>query len=120
MMTSSLELRIPHASQIHRGKVTLIAAYLERGSSAKTQYALSIDGDELVVSPPFRTEQAFKHVQNGIGDILAIDCDELDNQGDTCSEHYNCCDCGGNQCGCRGCFSCNACHLCTGEEPNSE
>lgn len=31
--------------------------------------------------------------------------------------HYaQCCDCGGNGCGCSGCFSCNACDHCRGEE----
>ena len=27
-------------------------------------------------------------------------------------EHYNCCDCGGNDCGCAYCWSCNACEYC--------
>lgn len=30
----------------------------------------------------------------------------------TCSELYNCCDCGGSGCGCRYCWSCNACETC--------
>lgn len=32
-----------------------------------------------------------------------------------CSEYYNCCDCGikdGDGCGCRYCWSCNACEDC--------
>lgn len=33
----------------------------------------------------------------------------------SCSDTYNCCDCGGNNCGCRGCFSCNACEVCLNE-----
>lgn len=33
-----------------------------------------------------------------------------------CSELYNCCDCGGNDCGCGYCFSCNACENCLLEE----
>ena len=33
-----------------------------------------------------------------------------------CREMYNCCDCGGNDCRCRYCFSCNACEICRGEE----
>jgi hypothetical protein len=32
-----------------------------------------------------------------------------------CSEIYNCCDCGGNDCGCRYCWSCNACEDCLEE-----
>lgn len=29
-----------------------------------------------------------------------------------CSSMFNCCDCGGNNCGCRYCWSCNACDTC--------
>ncbi len=29
-----------------------------------------------------------------------------------CSQLFNCCDCGGNDCGCRYCWSCNACTTC--------
>lgn len=31
---------------------------------------------------------------------------------DSCFEYYNCCDCGGAECGCRYCFSCKACDSC--------
>ena len=30
----------------------------------------------------------------------------------TCSELFNCCDCGGHDCGCRYCWTCNACDTC--------
>ena len=37
-----------------------------------------------------------------------------------CHEIYNCCDCGVRDddrgCGCRGCFSCNACEECLNED----
>jgi len=33
-----------------------------------------------------------------------------------CEELYNCCDCGGNDCGCAYCWSCNACENCLKEE----
>ena len=33
-----------------------------------------------------------------------------------CSEIYNCCDCGGNECGCPYCWSCNACEECLDDE----
>lgn len=33
-----------------------------------------------------------------------------------CSEIYNCCDCGGSDCGCGYCWSCNACDDCLNEE----
>lgn len=35
-----------------------------------------------------------------------------------CSELFNCCDCGGNGCGCSGCWSCKACENCL--EDNGE
>ena len=41
------------------------------------------------------------------------------NEGDgssNCSDSYNCCDCGGNNCGCCYCFSCNACEVCNPPE----
>lgn len=30
----------------------------------------------------------------------------------TCEDMFNCCDCGGNDCGCGYCWSCNACDNC--------
>jgi len=42
---------------------------------------------------------------------LDKDCFNYDGHND-CSTLYNCCDCGGNDCGCRYCFSCNACSHC--------
>lgn len=30
----------------------------------------------------------------------------------SCSDIYNCCDCGGDNCGCIYCWSCNACESC--------
>ena len=35
---------------------------------------------------------------------------------ENCSNLFNCCNCGGNDCGCRYCFSCNACEFCLKEE----
>lgn len=32
-----------------------------------------------------------------------------------CNSGYSCCDCGGEGCGCGGCFSCNACEACREE-----
>lgn len=32
-----------------------------------------------------------------------------------CDAIYDCCDCGGNDCGCGGCWSCNACEDCLNE-----
>ena len=33
-----------------------------------------------------------------------------------CSSMYNCCDCGGNNCGCAYCFSCHACNHCLDDD----
>lgn len=33
-----------------------------------------------------------------------------------CDKQFNCCDCGGNECGCHYCFSCKACEFCLKEE----
>jgi len=46
---------------------------------------------------------------------MAEHCEHLDYEGNgnnTCEDYYNCCDCGGNDCGCRYCWSCNACEFC--------
>ena len=29
-----------------------------------------------------------------------------------CTRLFNCCDCGGSNCGCTGCWSCNHCESC--------
>lgn len=34
----------------------------------------------------------------------------------TCEDLYNCCDCGGVECGCPYCWSCNACDTCKDED----
>ena len=39
-------------------------------------------------------------------------CENVKHGGSDCSELFNCCDCGGNDCGCPYCFSCNACDEC--------
>lgn len=33
-----------------------------------------------------------------------------------CGVLFNCCDCGGNGCGCRYCFACNACKHCAEDD----
>lgn len=33
----------------------------------------------------------------------------------TCEYMFDCCDCGGFECDCRGCWSCNACDYCKDE-----
>lgn len=43
-------------------------------------------------------------------------CEQLEYGECTCSEMYNCCDCGGVDCGCPYCWSCNACATCLNQE----
>lgn len=33
-----------------------------------------------------------------------------------CERMFNCCSCGGNDCGCRYCWDCNACEVCLGNQ----
>ena len=54
---------------------------------------------------------------------MANQCEKLDhegNGGDTCSDYYNCCDCGVEEgedgCGCAYCWSCNACDFCLNDD----
>ena len=42
-------------------------------------------------------------------------CEYESFNGCVCEEIYNCCDCGGNDCGCAYCWSCNACEECLKE-----
>jgi hypothetical protein len=37
-----------------------------------------------------------------------------------CSDHYDCCDCGGYECGCAYCFSCNACEYCLEDDDDED
>lgn len=34
----------------------------------------------------------------------------------TCGEQFDCCSCGGNECGCAYCFDCQACEFCIEED----
>lgn len=43
-------------------------------------------------------------------------CENLEYGHCECCEIYNCCDCGGNNCGCAYCWSCNACEYCLNED----
>ena len=36
----------------------------------------------------------------------------MENKKNTCSYYFDCCDCGGNDCGCGYCWSCKACEEC--------
>lgn len=39
-------------------------------------------------------------------------CENKTSNGLTCEDLFNCCDCGGSECGCGYCWSCNACDHC--------
>lgn len=113
---SDLQLRISNTELSRKGKIVLIKEYLARCSGKKNPYTFTVIGTEIVVSPEFRTKNAFTSVESGILEILNNMCEEIDERGRCCSEHYNCCDCGGNECGCAYCFSCNACSHCLNDE----
>lgn len=39
-------------------------------------------------------------------------CENQKDVGTDCDGMFDCCDCGGHDCGCRYCWSCNACEKC--------
>ena len=43
------------------------------------------------------------------------ECEDMQGK-DDCFSTYNCCNCGGNNCFCSGCFSCNACSVCLDDD----
>jgi len=48
--------------------------------------------------------------------MLANICEIADDNGNhDCSVMFDCCDCGGYDCGCAYCWSCNACETCLEE-----
>ncbi|USD58939.1 hypothetical protein J4N45_10395 [Vibrio sp. SCSIO 43140] len=109
-------LSITHPELSHTGKRVLIERYLQRCSSKNVTYSFSVTDNQLTVSPAFKSQEAYDRVESGILEILSDMCEEMDSRGRGCSDHYNCCDCGGENCGCRYCFSCNACHECLGDD----
>lgn len=40
------------------------------------------------------------------------ECERVLEGNSKCENIYDCCDCGGNECGCAYCWSCNACDTC--------
>ncbi|MBE4779855.1 hypothetical protein HJ167_19875 [Vibrio parahaemolyticus] len=113
---SNLQLTISSPELNRKGKLVLINQYLKRCSGKVTIYSCAVADDTLMVSPEFKTQDALSRVEAGINEILENMCEEMDGNGDCCHEHYNCCDCGGNDCGCPGCFSCKACPFCKEED----
>ena len=54
-------------------------------------------------------------IRNEYGEILT-QCENVRLGGVPCERLYNCCDCGGNDCGCACCWSCNACEFCLNDD----
>lgn len=74
------------------------------------------DNTSLTIKP-FKSEQGANRVKELVQDILDNMCENLCGEvALDCSELYNCCDCGGNNCGCAYCWSCNACDECQSED----
>lgn len=48
--------------------------------------------------------------------VNSMKCEHYNNTKKTCDDLYNCCDCGGHDCGCGYCWSCNVCENCLNEE----
>lgn len=58
-----------------------------------------------------------RKIESHTDNVIAGVCDNIDGQNSLgCESLYNCCDCGTNDqergCGCRYCWSCNACDHC--------
>ncbi len=113
---SNLQLTISSPELNRKGKLVLINQYLKRCSGKVTIYSCAVADNTLTVSPEFKNQDELSDIGSGINEILENMCEEMDNQGNCCFEHYNCCDCGGNDCGCPGCFSCKACPFCKEED----
>jgi hypothetical protein len=118
--TNPLVLTITNKEVNHKGKQRLIHKHINprtyrtisRPDNNKTHYSFTVTGDTLTVTPAFKSEEAYKRIRNVILKILNNSCEQLDDHGKTCSDFYDCCDCGDNDCGCIYCFSCNACDFC--------
>jgi hypothetical protein len=37
-------------------------------------------------------------------------------KGETCGSLFNCCNCGGEECGCAYCYACRRCEACAAED----
>ncbi len=112
---SELQLKIISPALSNKGKVFLIKKLMVSCSGKKTTYSCDINDNEVVISPEFKTQKGFDSVKSSIENILNNMCEEMGDTGRGCDSHYNCCDCGGNNCGCAYCFSCRACSHCLGE-----
>lgn len=113
---SNLQLVISSPELKKKGKTALIKQYLKGCSGKVVVYSCEVVDNTLSVLPKFQNQATLCHVETEINRILDNMCEEMDGNGDCCHQHYNCCDCGGNNCGCSGCFSCKACPFCKDED----
>jgi len=95
----------------HKGKIFLIKKLI-KSSSKLVQYQTHIENHELTILPPFKDQKTLDSYAESINRVLDNECEKMDNIGNDCFEHFNCCNCGDNDCMCNGCFSCNACEYC--------
>ncbi|MFS1427529.1 hypothetical protein LMH73_010265 [Vibrio splendidus] len=93
-------------------KLKQIRAYVE-----KHRKEIVLASSTHLVIKPFKSEQAIAHVKAVVMEFLDDMCENLNSDyAKSCSDLYNCCDCGTGNCGCRYCFSCNACSVCLDED----
>jgi len=53
-----------------------------------------------------------KELYAKLDNVVDSNACEYAHDGMTCADSFNCCDCGGHDCGCSYCWSCNACENC--------
>lgn len=105
-------LSITSAELAKPGKLRQVRGYVR---NVRKEMVLE-EGTKLTIKA-FKSQLGVDRVKEGINEILDNDCENINCEvARDCSELYNCCDCGGNNCGCAYCFSCNACETCLGEE----
>lgn len=104
-----IEVIIEHDELVKNFKVKQIASLL----SKKHQYHYSLTNKTTLKMKGFRSQAAAQRIESYVRDILGDMCElPTDSDSSTCSDLYNCCSCGGANCGCAYCFDCNACDHC--------
>lgn len=104
-------VEIEHGQLTNKVKVKLAKAYV-----TKHGYEFMLNGERLIIKS-FKSESAADRVKSTVLEILNNMCENLcSDAGMSCSELYNCCDCGGSDCGCAYCSSCNSCDFCLNDD----
>lgn len=92
-------------------KVKRVRLYVENKG-----YSFNLENKINLNVASFKSIGGAERVKAHILEILNDMCENLNSDITAdCSELYNCCDCGGNECGCAYCWSCNACSECHSE-----